>query len=52
MAVRDTDAWLYRLGSEADWFPAAIIGFFIALWLIWVGLRWIIEKIAAAFRKK
>jgi hypothetical protein len=29
-----------------------IIGFLIALWLIWVGLRWIIEKIAAAFRRK
>jgi len=29
-----------------------VIGFLIALSLIWVGLRWIIEKIAAAFRKK
>jgi hypothetical protein len=29
-----------------------VIGFLIALWLIWVGLRWIIEKIAAAFRRK
>jgi hypothetical protein len=28
------------------------IGFLIALWLIWVGLRWIIEKIAATFRRK
>ena len=30
----------------------SVVGFLIALWLIWVGLRWIIEKIAAAFRKK
>ncbi len=29
-----------------------VIGFLIALWLIWVGLRRIIEKIAAAFRRK
>jgi hypothetical protein len=29
-----------------------VIGFLVALWLIWVGLRWIIEKIAAAFRRK
>jgi hypothetical protein len=29
-----------------------VIGFLIALWLISAGLRWIIEKIAAAFRKK
>ena len=29
-----------------------VIGFLIALWLIWVVLRWIIEKLAAAFRKK
>jgi hypothetical protein len=29
-----------------------VIGCLIALWLIWVGLRWIIEKIAAAFRRK
>jgi hypothetical protein len=29
-----------------------VIGFLIALWLIWAGLRWIIEKIAAAFRRK
>jgi hypothetical protein len=29
-----------------------VIGFLIALWLIWVGLRWIIEKIAAAFSQK
>jgi len=29
-----------------------VIGFLIALWLIWVGLRWIVEKIAAAFRRK
>jgi hypothetical protein len=28
------------------------IGFFIVLWLIWVGLRWIIDKLAAAFRRK
>ncbi len=24
-----------------------VIGFLIAWWLIWVGLRWIIEKMAA-----
>ena len=29
-----------------------VIAFLIALWLIWVGLRRIIEKIAAAFRRK
>ena len=29
-----------------------VIGFLIALSLIWVGLRWIYENIAAAFRKK
>ena len=29
-----------------------IIGFLIALWLIWEGLRWIIKKIEAAFRRK
>ncbi len=28
------------------------IGFVVVLWLIWVALRWIIEKLAAAFRKK
>jgi hypothetical protein len=29
-----------------------VIGFLIALWLISLGLRWVIEKIAAAFRRK
>jgi hypothetical protein len=29
-----------------------VIASLIALWLIWVGLRKIIEKIAAAFRRK
>ena len=29
-----------------------VIAFLIALWLIWAGLRRIIEKIAAAFRRK
>jgi hypothetical protein len=29
-----------------------VIGFLIVLWLIWVGLRWIVEKLAAAFRRK
>ena len=29
-----------------------VIGFLIVLSLIWVGLRWIFERIAAAFRKK
>jgi hypothetical protein len=43
-------------GGRSFWkligFLLLIIGFLIALWLIWVGLRWIIEKIAAAFRRK
>ena len=29
-----------------------VLGVLIALWLIWVGLRWSIEKIAVAFRRK
>jgi hypothetical protein len=29
-----------------------VVGVLIVLWLIWVGLRWIIEKFAAAFRRK
>jgi hypothetical protein len=29
-----------------------VIGFLVVLWLIWVGLRWIIEKLAVAFRRK
>jgi hypothetical protein len=29
-----------------------VSGFLITSWLICVGLRWIIEKIAAAFRRK
>jgi hypothetical protein len=33
-------------------FLLLVFGFLIALWMIWVGLRWIIEKIAAAFRRK
>jgi hypothetical protein len=33
-------------------FLLLVIGFLIALWLISAGLRWIIEKIAAAFCKK
>jgi uncharacterized membrane protein len=28
------------------------VGFFIALWLIWVLLRWVAKKLAAAFGKK
>ena len=43
-------------GGRSFWkligFLLLVIGFLIALWLIWVGLRWIIEKIAAAFRRK
>src|SRR4029453_18477621 len=43
-------------GGRSFWmligFLLLVIGFLIALWLIWIGLRWIIEKIAAAFRKK
>jgi hypothetical protein len=34
-----------------DWLLLAA-GFLIVLWLIWVVLRWIIEKLGAAFRKK
>ena len=30
----------------------SVVGFAIALLLIWVGLQWIIKKIAAAFRRK
>ena len=30
----------------------SVVGFAIALLLIWVVLRWIVEKIAAAFRRK
>jgi hypothetical protein len=33
-------------------FLLLVIGCLIALWLISAGLRWIIEKIAAAVRKK
>jgi hypothetical protein len=29
-----------------------IVGFLIALWLIWVVLRWVAKKVAAAFRRK
>jgi hypothetical protein len=29
-----------------------VVGVLIVLWLIWVGLRWIIEKLAVAFRRK
>jgi hypothetical protein len=29
-----------------------VVGFLIALWLIWIGLRWVSKKLAAAFRKK
>jgi hypothetical protein len=29
-----------------------VVGFFIALWLIWVALRWVAKKRADAFRKK
>ena len=29
-----------------------VVGFFIALLLIWVILRWVAKKLAAAFRKK
>jgi len=43
-------------GGTSFWkligFLLLVIGFLIALWLIWVGLRWIIEKIAAALRRK
>jgi hypothetical protein len=28
------------------------VGFLIALWLIWMLLRWVVKKLAAAFRKK
>jgi hypothetical protein len=29
-----------------------VIGFLIALWLIWVLLRWVAKKLASAIRKK
>ena len=29
----------------------AIVGFPIALWLMWVLVRWVAKKLAAAFRK-
>ena len=29
-----------------------VVGFLIALWLIWAVLRWVAKKLAAAFRKK
>jgi hypothetical protein len=29
-----------------------VVGFLIALWLIWVLLRWVVKKLAAAFRRK
>jgi hypothetical protein len=29
-----------------------VVGFLIALWLIWVLLRWVAKKLASAFRKK
>jgi hypothetical protein len=33
-------------------FLLLVFGFLIALWMFWVGLRWIIQKIATAFRRK
>jgi len=29
-----------------------VVGFLIALWLIWALLRWVAKKLAAAFRRK
>jgi hypothetical protein len=29
-----------------------VVGFLVALLLIWMVLRWLIEKLAAAFRRK
>ena len=29
-----------------------VVGFLIALWLIWVLLRWVAKKLASAFGKK
>ena len=29
-----------------------VVGFLISLWLVWVVLRWIGKKLAAALRKK
>jgi hypothetical protein len=29
-----------------------IVGFPIALWLIWLALRWMAKKLVAAFRKR
>jgi len=43
-------------GGRSFWkligFLLLVVGFLIALWVISAGLRWIIEKIATAFRKK
>jgi hypothetical protein len=30
----------------------SVVGFAIALWLIWVVLRWVAKKLAATFRKR
>jgi hypothetical protein len=29
-----------------------VVGFLVALWLIWMVLRWVAKKLAAAFRRK
>ena len=29
-----------------------VVGFLITLWLIWVLVRWVVKKLAAAFRRK
>jgi len=29
-----------------------VVGYLITLWLIWVLLRWVVKKLAAAFRRK
>jgi hypothetical protein len=43
-------------GARSSWnfigLLLQVIGVLIVLWLSWVGLRWIIKKLAAAFRGK
>ncbi len=43
-------------GARSFWKLIALLlviaAFLVALWLIWMVLRWVIEKLAAAFRRK
>jgi phosphate/sulfate permease len=47
----------YILGGSSSFWKLIglllpVVGFLIALWLIWVLRRWIAKKRASAFRKK